>query len=457
MITPTTRSKHHIRFYGREEPPRVSADPIMRSAKAAQEAQLKGKRVFNATLGCALDDEGKYTSPGILVETARDIITGPEAANKIVPYTRSSGLPKLAEESEKFFIGSEIIDELKGSGKYLSTVIANGGTSAIATALQTVVPPKSPVITTEAAWPGYNAIAQVSNYNLQKFALRDAEGKLNEDALRKAIDNAIKNSPDPERPVPIILNTPYANPDGDSISQKEMARIADIIGGFSNKRFLIIFDTAYADFGKKKANQEFGPQNEVHPLAFLNEFMNNAKNADVIVASSFSKAFGAYGARKAPLTLITNDKQVADDWSDITGGIIRGTYSSADTFWQNVLLKILESPSSVKKIREWQAGVVKMIDARRKKLTEALQDAHLQYLKLIEPKFAGGFFTSFKILPSAPLNYAAKLIDALKKRNIFIPLIGKDILRVATCAISSDQIEPLAEGLREAATEAARS
>jgi aromatic-amino-acid transaminase len=413
---------------------RISLDPIMTLVKQA--AQDKGEKLV-AIVGSAMDNLGLIV-PKAVTEAAKEISKLPLDMS----YARSEGLPELATLMTKELLGDDNLKDLKEAGIHHSEVVTAGGTGAISTALQACTNSWDPVITPK-GWPGYNSVASaLGRNNLINYKILDKDNNFNIKSLKESLASAVASAPEGSK-ITLVLNTPYDNPFGKKISDKDLQEIAKTLKEYKDYKFLVVLDTAYIDFG---------PQgHDTTQLSFISEFFKNAGDKlDMVIASTLSKSFGMYGARVGAATLLTRNQEDAEKWTDVAGGVIRGTVSNLAQHGQQIALKVLSNPRLLNSIYKYQEGIVDMINKRRDHFIETISKDLPNELKIINPD--GGFFLCLKVkdevLNESP-DFAEKLSESLVSDHVYIPILDEQFIRVPVCGLSEEKLSLLADKIVE--------
>jgi aromatic-amino-acid transaminase len=410
---------------------RTSLDPIMTLVKQAALDENKDKKLV-AIVGSAMDDSDELIVPEAVTEAAEEISKLPLNMS----YAPSAGLPGLAKLMTEELLGNDNLKDLEKAGIYHSEVVTAGGTGAISTALQACTNPWDPIITPR-GWPGYNSVASaLGRDNLINYKILDKDNNFNIKSLKESLASAVASAPEGSK-ITLVLNTPYDNPFGKKISDKDLQDIAKTLKEYKDYKFLVVLDTAYIDFGPKG--------HDTTQLSFISDFFKNAGNIEMVICSTLSKSFGMYGARVGAATLLTRIQKDAKNWIDVAGGVIRGTVSNLAQHGQQIALKVLSNPRLLNSIYKSQEGIVRMINRRRDHFIDKIKRILPNELKIINPD--GGFFLCLKVkdevLEKSP-NFAKKLSESLVSNHVYIPIIDNQFIRVPLCGLSEEKLGLLA-------------
>lgn len=419
-------------FYATEA--RVSKDPLVGLVKRAATDEHPDK--LTAIIGSAMDDNGKLIVPEAVIETGKEIAE--EGIN--MAYLPSSGLAGLGDAITAEVLGIKTAKALKEMGIHNSAITCAGGTNAISVALMACTGADDPVISHNPHWPGYDSISlSLAKKPILNFDILNAENKFNLEAFSKLVDETAAKS----NKLSIVFNTPYDNPLGQDFGVEAWKEIASVLSKYQDKEILMILDTAYLDFGPKGK--------DYNRLSFLPDLFKtvNNKNFNLVLAATFSKSFAMYGARVGAPILLSPNEELAANWVDIAGGIVRGTFSNASRFGEELALRILKDAKKLADIHDYQEKTVKLISERNEFFTKLLSEKQSEdsIFKIIPAH--GGFFTSLRIKNA---NIAAQLSETLIADHYYIPVIANEFMRIPTCGINEAKIEKVVNKLIEVET-----
>lgn len=147
-----------------------------------------------------------FPSPDAAVEAAKDAIGGGD-----VPYTSLRGIPELREEIAEY-------ESHKAGPSMDEIMVTTGGTGALFSAFETITEPGDPVLFNDPCWSAYSMMAAASGIEQRQAPFFDAEGELDTDSIRAAMDEDVRA---------IVINSPE-NPTGRVYRRAEIRAIADI-------------------------------------------------------------------------------------------------------------------------------------------------------------------------------------------------------------------------------------
>ncbi len=429
---------------------RISKDPIVGLIKLAGADSSPDKLV--AVAGVANGDDGKLIVPSVVQEAAKEVLNG----GLNLSYSPSSGINELGVMLTQEILGYDTITALSEMGLTCSAVVTTGGTNAISSTLVACTNEDDDIITHSPHWPGFDSVAlSINRKPLTCFDMLNKEGKFNINGFEKCIlDTLAKNKK--QSKIAIIINTPYDNPTGQDFGNEAWDQIANVLAQFEDKEILLILDTAYIDFGPKGK--------DYRRLKFLIDFFNKvtSPNFNLVIAGSVSKSFAMYGSRVGVATLISRNGDNTDKWSNVVGGVIRGTYSNSARHGQEIALNILSDMKKLAGIHDFQEKTSDLIAKRNKHfIDEMIKGSEMsadtkshklvqitKKLQLLKPD--GGFFTALKI---SDANFAAELQDRFLTDKTYLPVICGQYIRVPTCSLKEELLTKLAGKIIKTAQE----
>ncbi len=423
-------------FYSTEA--RISKDPIVGLLQQASADNAEDKMV--AIIGSAADDDGKLIVPEAVKEAARRLTT--DGIN--MAYAPSTGLAGLAELMSNEILGIKTIDALVKLSVYRSELVTSGGTNAISSTLLACTSKDDQVITHNPHWAGYDSVALALGMKpLVNFDILDANQGFNFEAFEACIEKVAAEKADAK--ITIILNTPFDNPLGKDFGDAAWKKIAEILAKYNDREILIILDTAYLDFGPEGK--------DYRRLSFIPDLFRtiNSSNFSLVIAGTVSKSFAMYGARVGVATLLTTNKENADNWKDAAGGTIRGTFSNACRFSQEITLHILQDMALLADVHQFQHDASKLINERKDVFIDAIQSRLPEEFEIIKPD--SGFFISLKISERAhqDSSFADVFYKQLVASHFYAPLISGKYLRIPTCGLNQEKLWHVADRLLKVA------
>lgn len=247
----------------------MPASPIRKLVPFAEEAKMKGRRVFHLNIG-----QPDIHTPEVALNAVR------EMPQKVIEYSHSAGNETYRRKLASFYQGIGIdID-------HTQMLITTGGSEAISFALMSTVNPEEEVIVPEPFYANYNGfsvaagvkVVPISSSIGDGFALPPVE------AFEKVITPRTRG---------IIICNPN-NPTGYLYSQQELEKLGQIV----KKNDLYLFsDEVY---------REFCYDGETHFSAMNLEGLEQ----HVVMFDSVSKRYSMCGVRIG--ALVTRNREVIE-------------------------------------------------------------------------------------------------------------------------------------------------
>ena len=417
---------------------RISTDPIVGLLQLAGKDTSPNK--LTAIIGSAADDAGNLIIPQAVIDSARELAE--KGIN--MEYAPSTGLAGLAELMSLEFIGQKTCEELSKNGVLRAEIVTAAGTNAIATTLLACTGRNDEIITHNPHWAGYDSIVLgIDRKPLVNFDILDGQDNFNFEDFDSSIQ--LITSRNPKTKITILLNTPYDNPLGKDFGNAVWDRIAEILAKYKENEILLVIDTAYIDFGPTGK--------DYRRLSFLPSLFQkiNSPNFNVVIAATVSKSFAMYGARVGVATLLTTNEQNANNWRDIAGGCIRGTFSNASRFGQEIAMDILKNPAKLANVHQFQEDSSKLISKRREVLLELISANLPEEFKIIKPD--SGFFVSLKVSTHKyqDTTYANALYEKILASQLYMPMISNQFLRIPVCGLNESKLTQVITRLAQVA------
>jgi len=382
----------------------MPASPIRKLVPYAEEAKLKGRKVYHLNIG----------QPDILTpEVAREAVKN--MTEQVIAYSHSAGHESYRRKLASFYQGVGIEVD------HTEMLVTTGGSEAISFALMSTVNPGEEVIVPEPFYANYNGFSVAAGVKVvpitssidSGFALPPIE------EFEKVITPLTRG---------IIICNPN-NPTGYLYSQEELQRLAEIV----KKHDLYLFsDEVY---------REFCYDGEKHISAMDLEGLEE----HVIMFDSVSKRYSMCGVRVG--TLISKNKEVIS-----TALKFAQARLSPPSYGQVAGEAALDTPSSY--FDEVYAEYIE----RRDFMVKALN----QMPGVLCPKPKGAFYTVVHLPVDDADRFAQWILSDFEYKNQTVmmapasgfystPGLGKQEVRIAYVLKKEDlthAMETLAEALK---------
>lgn len=378
--------------------PSSDSDLAFRLSSEAKEKRNSGTKVINSTLGMLLDNEGTILESPKLKELLKS-----NDINAYRGYAPITGDKMYQDSIIKWTLADNYHDILMQYS--VSSIYTMGGTGALFVAFRNYVDYYQKIIIPSLGWNNYENIAksvnrEVLTYNLFK------DDKFDIDSLIKVASKSIS---DTGRAL-VVINDPAHNPSGYSLSVDEWDKIIFELNKLNKKGSVtLVLDIAYIDFAKDGR-------------VFFDCILNRKAEFLTLATFSGSKAFSLYGYRIGGLIAIHFNKAVTDEFFDSAKATCRASWSNPNHIAMNVTKCIMNDESIVKDIKktndEGKALIKERLELVRKELGNIGK----------ELPYSDGFFLTYKV------DKASKVVEELKKRDIYVLPIKDKYIRVALCS-----------------------
>jgi aromatic-amino-acid transaminase len=391
---------------------RPTEDPIFALNREANARIARGESVVNATIGAAMDDDGKLA---VLPTAARAVheVEGPAWAG----YAPISGSPA--------FLQAVIADLFATEPLMREVAIATatpGGTGALRHALANFLEPGHSLLTTSFFWGPYQTLADEAGCKVETFNMFTAGGALDVEALDAALGRQLAT----QKRVLFFLNDPCHNPTGYSMSQPEWRALTEcLVRRSAEGPITLLVDTAYLAYSAGD------------PRAFLKELHPLLGKVMLLFAWSASKTFTMYGLRVGAIVACVPDAKERATTEAAFSYSCRGTWSNCNAGGLLAITRLLTDDKLKAAVDAERDALKKTLFSRVNAFNQLAKPKGLRY-----PRYEGGFFvTVFR--DNAP-EHAARM----RERGVFV-VPQKGALRVALCSAKEADVARLVDALAE--------
>ena len=388
-----------------------------------QASQAKGKRI-NATIGEAIDDEGKH----MFLKSIEDKINmSPSLA---VPYAPSFGRPDIRERWKKMIVEK---NPSIGDKTFSLPIVTNALTHGLSVCGYLFLDEGDRVILPDHFWDNYDLVfcnafgATLDKFNLFKnggFDLEALEAKLNEGSIGKKV---------------LLLNFPN-NPSGYTPTISEIKSITEIIKVSAEKgnKIVVIIDDAY--FGLVF---EEGIEKE----SIFSQLINLHENILAIKLDGPTKEDYVWGLRVGFVTygIKGGDADLYTALENKTAGVVRGNISNVSNLSQSMMLAAFDSSTYWQEKKE-KYDILKSRYEMVKKVLE--NEKYAQYFTALP--YNSGYFMCIEL--KLGLNAEDVRLKLLEKYDTGVIVIG-DVIRIAYSAVSEKLIPEIFENIYGACEE----
>ncbi|GAA5219293.1 amino acid aminotransferase [Corallincola platygyrae] len=307
------------------------ADPILGLTEAFKSDTRSNK--VNLGVGIYKDEAGQ-TPILATVKKAEAILLDNE---KTKSYLSIEGNAAYGAAVQALLFGkdSDIVTAKRGR-----TAQAPGGTGALRVAAEFYASQltNKKIWVSNPTWANHNNVFAAAGLEIAQYTYYNAETKdLDFDAMLSSLEGAVAGDL-------VLFHGCCHNPTGIDPTEAQWRQLAALS---AEKGWLPLFDFAYQGFAK-------GIEEDATGLRIFAE-----SNAELLVASSFSKNFGLYNERVGAFTLVAKDSEVAGTAFSQAKSLIRANYSNPPAHGAAVVTTILNDDALY---AEWDKEVAEMRD-----------------------------------------------------------------------------------------------
>ena len=386
-------------------------DVIFGASAACGEAikEHGAEAVTNATIGAIMGEDEKLAC----IPTMEKVFHNLPIADAIA-YAPIAGLPAYL---------NTVIDLTFADNKpegYLAAVATAGGTGAIHHAIVNYSEIGDQVLTSDWFWGTYNVLCQEQGRSLATYKLFDENQNYNLASLAEKMEELLAK----QDSLLLIINTPAHNPTGYSLSEADWDGVLELCNKYAaqGKKVNIMVDIAYIDYA--------GEKNESR--RFMKKFSNLPENIFTMFAFSMSKGYTMYGQRTGAIIGLSANKELVDEFVNVTKYSSRATWSNINRGAMAVLSNIQQDPE-----------LLAAFEKERDDLYEIIRDRAAIFMK--EAKECGLNALPYKagLFLSIPAKDSKAVCDELHKDLIFaVPL--KAGVRIAVCSVPKKKMYGMA-------------
>jgi aromatic-amino-acid transaminase len=389
---------------------RPTEDPIFALNREANARKAKGESVVNATIGAALNDDGKLA----VLETAAKAVRATEEG-VWAAYAPISGSPA--------FLNAVMDDMFAREPSMRACAIATatpGGTGALKQALSNYLEAGQAMLTTSFYWGPYQTLADEAGCRVDTFNMFTETGGLDVAALDVALAKQIAA----QGRVLLFLNDPCNNPTGYSMTKAEWREVCTCLQKHAaHGPIALLVDTAYIAYGAGDS------------LAFLEELRPLLGHVALLFAWSASKTFTMYGLRVGAIIACLPDEKERAMTEAAFSYSCRGTWSNCNAGGLAAISKLMTDPELRASCTKDRDAVKQVLFERVRVFNELAKPKGLKY-----PTYEGGFFvTVFR-------DDAAEHALRMKDSGVFV-VPQKGALRVALCSVAKADVPRLVAAL----------
>ncbi|NOU27937.1 MAG: aminotransferase class I/II-fold pyridoxal phosphate-dependent enzyme [Polyangiaceae bacterium] len=391
---------------------RPTEDPIFALNREANARIARGESVVNATIGAAMDDDGKLA---VLPTAARAVheVEGPAWAG----YAPISGSPAFLQAVVAGLFATEPLMR-----EVAIATATPGGTGALRHALANFLEPGQSLLTTSFFWGPYQTLADEAGCKVETFNMFTAGGALDVEALDAALGRQLAT----QKRVLFFLNDPCHNPTGYSMSQPEWRALTEcLVRRSAEGPITLLVDTAYLAYSAGD------------PRAFLKELHPLLGKVMLLFAWSASKTFTMYGLRVGAIVACVPDAKERATTEAAFSYSCRGTWSNCNAGGLLAITRLLTDDKLKAAVDAERDALKKTLFSRVNAFNQLAKPKGLRY-----PRYEGGFFVT--VFRDNATEHAARM----RERGVFV-VPQKGALRVALCSAKEADVARLVDALAE--------
>ena len=392
---------------------------ILSLSQIAAEAKKNNPAVINATIGM-LNDSNDNFYMFKAVEKVIKTISSYEAFS----YADTDGGEGFKKAVLKWMFGDYLTSFSKGH--HVGVVATPGGSGAIATTFQNYMNPGDKVLVPDVMWETYITLAKERECGVLKYKLYD-NNKFNISAIKECILELMPK----QESIILVINDPCHNPTGFCMRDEDYDNLIELLNSF-NYPFLLLMDVAYFDFYDVDRNII---RKRFSKLSNLND------NISINFAFSGSKSFGLYGLRIGANILFSKRKEGVCNFENAITYTARSNWGSSSRLGISIVEKLVLNDEYYELFKEEVKNVALMLQERSFAFIEEASRVGLEVLP-----YERGFFVC------VPSNDPVLLMNKLHDYNVYV-VVTKTCIRVALCAISSEEARKLPKIILQAKKE----
>jgi aromatic-amino-acid transaminase len=389
---------------------RPTEDPIFALNREANARKAKGESVVNATIGAAMNDDGKLAVLGTAVKALRAVEDGTWAG-----YAPISGSPGFL---------TAVMDEMFAAEPQMRAcsiaTATPGGTGALKMAIANYLDVGQAVLTTNFYWGPYQTLADEAGCTVATFRMFNEAGGFDIAAL----DTAVAQQLEQQGRVLLFLNDPCHNPTGYSMTKSEWREVAAVLKKrAASGPITLLVDTAYLAYSVGNS------------LSFLEELRPLLGQVALLFAWSASKTYTMYGLRVGAVIACLPDAKERAMTESAFSYSCRGTWSNCNAGGLSAIAALMTDRELRAECTRERDAVKAVLFERVRVFNDLARPKGLKY-----PTYEGGFFvTVFR-------DDAAEHAVRMKEAGVFV-VPQKGALRVALCSVAKADVPRLVEAL----------
>ena len=393
---------------------------ILTLSQIAAEAKRNNPNIINATIGM-LNDSNDNFYMFKAVEKVIKTISSYEAFS----YADTDGGEKFKNAILKWVFADYI--ELFLKEHHVGVVATPGGSGAIATTFQNYMNRNDKVLVPDVMWETYITLAKERDCGFLKYRLYDENKEFNINSIRECILELMPK----QESIILVVNDPCHNPTGFCMKEEDYDKLIDLLNSFDYP-FILLMDVAYFDFYDVDRNII---RKRFSKLRKLN------KNVLINFAFSGSKSFGLYGLRIGANILFSRNSDDVCEFVNAIAYTARSNWGSSSRLGISIIEKLILNDEYFALFKEEVKDVALMLQERSVAFINEAKNVGLELLP-----YERGFFVC------VPSDDPVLLMNKLHEYGVYV-VVTKTCIRIALCAINSDEAKKLPQIILKAKKE----
>ena len=393
---------------------------ILSLSQIAAEAKRNNPEVINATIGM-LNDSNDDFYMFKAVENVIKTISSYEAFS----YADTDGGEAFKNAVLKWMFGDYL--SLFLQEHHVGVIATPGGSGAIATTFQNYMNPGDKVLVPDVMWETYITLAKERECSVLRYKLYNENGKFNIDSIKECICELMPK----QELIILVINDPCHNPTGFCMSDEDYDKLIELLNSFDYP-FVLLMDVAYFDFYDVDRNiirKRFSMLNKLNDNILIN------------FAFSGSKSFGLYGLRIGANILFSKHQDDITDFVNAITYTARSNWGSSSRLGISIVEKLVLNDEYYELFKEEVKKVALMLQERSLAFINEANRIGLEVLP-----YERGFFVC------VPFKEPVLLMNKLHEYDAYV-VVTKTCIRIALCAISSQEAQKLPQIIMNAINE----
>ena len=405
-----------MEFLARSKEGKVLKDDALRLGNEAKNEKRKDPSVVNGTLGTFYYEDGSFHTHNVVKKVFNTL-----SDDDVYLYSTPDGGEDFQNAAFNHLFRSyrSFIEETMD----IRGIATPGGTGALVSSVTTTLDEGETLLIPVPCWGPYFGIAKARNLNVETFFMFDND-KFNINGFIEKANDIIKR----QGKLVFFLNDPCNNPTGYTMTKEEMDALINYLNS-TKVPCVLVYDCAYMDVASEGL---------VETREKLKEFSNANDNVVISLCLSYSKTYFIYGERLGAQIIIGKNKEQVKKMYEASSYLARNTWSNCNHGMISLVTKIDKDKS----LRLELDSELEVVWNTLKKRSEIfLKEA--KEVGLYTYPYNGGFFISI------PVKKNIYLCDILKKEEKIYLLPVSNVIRVAICSISSQDLKGLAGRIKK--------